>query len=78
MELDGPQEMTFHGLFGLVTQPLEHYNMENNSIMAISQSRQYHVDFMSRDFIIKEQGRNISHGDSKCHWIATYNDLYQE
>ncbi|KAL1217944.1 Agamous-like MADS-box protein AGL80 [Cardamine amara subsp. amara] len=63
MESVGLQGITFNGLIGSVSQPLQHYNMNNNPIMAISQPRQYPFDITSRDLGVQEEGSNNNNGD---------------
>ncbi|KAL1204712.1 Agamous-like MADS-box protein AGL80 [Cardamine amara subsp. amara] len=81
MEPIGPQGIIFHDLVGSVSQPLQPYGMEDNSIMARSQPMQYHIDFMSHDLGVQGEGSNINNGDSQFHrsiTISTNNGLREE
>ncbi|CAL9234394.1 unnamed protein product [Arabidopsis halleri] len=76
-----PQVMTFHDLVGSTTQPLQHENMNNNSIMAMNQPRQlYPFDFMSHELGIQEEGSNISNSQfyRSNNTTKTNDRLFQE
>ncbi|XP_010513278.1 PREDICTED: agamous-like MADS-box protein AGL36 [Camelina sativa] len=70
MEPVNPQVMTFHGLVGSTSQPLQHCNMTNNAIMAMNQQ----FDFMSRELERQDDGNNINNSE----FYMTNNEVRQE
>ncbi|EOA32683.1 hypothetical protein CARUB_v10015981mg [Capsella rubella] len=49
MEPVGTSMITFHGLFGSVSQPLQNHNVDDNAAVAISQPIQNPFNFMSHE-----------------------------
>ncbi|XP_010474003.1 PREDICTED: MADS-box transcription factor 21-like [Camelina sativa] len=76
MEPVSPQVMTFHGLVGSASQPLQYCNMTNNAIMAMNQP----IDLMSRALERQDEGNNINNSEFYMtnNTATTNNDVRQE
>ncbi|KAL1188160.1 hypothetical protein V5N11_003191 [Cardamine amara subsp. amara] len=75
------QGIPFNDLIESVSQPTQHYHVNSNPIMALSQPRLYTFDFMSCNREVQEEGSNINNVGSKFPrpiTILTNNGLHQE
>ncbi|XP_019096769.1 PREDICTED: floral homeotic protein PMADS 1-like [Camelina sativa] len=82
MEPIGAPVISFHGLVGSVSQPLQHHNTNNNPTMAMSQPNQCPFDFMNPEFGVKDKGSIVNNGDSqfqrRSNTIEISNDIRRE